>query len=126
MKTVSPSKLREHDCVLFSHKGERAVRRIVKVEHDESFATPSGGGDLFALTFEKRDGVPLRIECSPHVKFDLLEPQDVAAVMSAGFALVEQFIEGAVPAIGKALDELSNLSDDQLREVIERGEATRT
>lgn len=126
MQTTKPDQLHKNDCVVFTHKGEHMVRRIVSIEHDETFATPGGGGDLFVITFEEREGVPLRVECPPHVQFDRLTPEDLAAVMAAGLDLVRMFVEAAVPPIERGLDELAKLSEDQLREIIERGEATRT
>lgn len=126
MQTKAASKIRENDCVLFRKRETVAVRRVAKVEHDETFATPGEGGDLYRVTFEEREGLAEIAEYAPHVEVDVLDEQDLAAVFTSTCELVKRFVDAAVPPVAASFEELSSLSEDKLREIIEHGKEAST
>lgn len=125
MKTATPSDLSKNDCVLFEYRRQKHIRRVTNVEHDERFANPGGGGDLYRVTFEPRFELPDSAEYPPTNEIVVLDESDLGDVMTSGFALVKLFVDAVMPD-DAAFDAhaLAENSAAELREIFENAKAT--
>lgn len=124
MKIATPSDLTPNACVLFEYRGFKHIRRVVDVKHDESFANPGGGGDVYVVKFESRFLLPDSAEYPPTNEIAILDESDLGDVLAAGFDLVRIFAEVVAPPLTEAFGQLAELSPEQLREIFEHATPT--
>ncbi len=96
MKTIKASELKPNDCAAFEYKGTRTIRFVRAVKHDEGFATPSGGGDLYHVSFEPREGLPDSAEYPPHVDVEILDEHELGEIFGAACEVIGKFAEATM------------------------------